>query len=221
MINEFEKCKSDIIHFAKNYICINDYDGSKLKVDSYVEKILNCFASKQSYIISLPRQVGKSTLLVVYVLWKILFHNANIAVCLLRTQAKYQFYNILKTMVLHLPVEFRSICDKLNILKCITNNVTRNDRISLFTQKTTAIRGKSFDEIIFDEFAYFTDGKKIFNEFLSCLYSVNKKTKYIMISTNNPGSYFDYCFNNSKEHKYNATFVKKRIKRWCQIGYWL
>ena len=83
---EFSKCIDDPIYFAKKYINIVtlDYGLQQFKPYSFQEKMLDRFHHHRFNICKLPRQSGKSTIVVSYLLHYAIF-NDNINICLLYT----------------------------------------------------------------------------------------------------------------------------------------
>ena len=70
-INEWVKCKNDPIYFATHYIKIISLDEGLVPFDMYdfQKKILKDFHSNRFNIAKLPRQTGKSTTVVAYLLF--------------------------------------------------------------------------------------------------------------------------------------------------------
>ena len=69
-IEEFIKCKDDPIYFARNYIKIVSLDEGLTQFEPYdfQEKLINNFHNNRFNICKMPRQTGKSTTVVAYLL---------------------------------------------------------------------------------------------------------------------------------------------------------
>ena len=67
---EFLKCKEDPVYFAKNYIKIVSLDEGLVPFDMYdfQEEMVQRFHENRFNIAKLPRQTGKSTTVVSYLL---------------------------------------------------------------------------------------------------------------------------------------------------------
>ena len=82
-IEEYQKCAQDPIYFMKNYIQIVSLDDGLIffkMYDSFQEKIVNTMHNNRFTICKLPRQSGKSTTVISYLLHYALFNpNSNIA----------------------------------------------------------------------------------------------------------------------------------------------
>ena len=81
-ILEFVKCKDDPVYFANNYVKIVtlDYGLQTFKPYHFQEKFINNFHNHRFNICKMPRQTGKSTTVVAFLLHYAVFNNtANIA----------------------------------------------------------------------------------------------------------------------------------------------
>ena len=82
-IEEYVKCSQDVNYFCENYVKIVSVDKGLVpfKPFEYQKNMFNTFDSNRYTICKMPRQVGKTTGVVGYLLHKILFNeNYNIAV---------------------------------------------------------------------------------------------------------------------------------------------
>ena len=82
-IIEFLKCKEDPVYFARKYIKIVSLDEGLVPFDMYPfqEKLIQNFHDNRFNICKMPRQTGKSTTCVSYLLHYAIFNdNVNIAI---------------------------------------------------------------------------------------------------------------------------------------------
>ena len=82
-IQEFLKCKDDPVYFANNYIKIVSLDEGLVKFKQYPfqKKLIENFHEHRFNICKMPRQTGKSTTVVSYLLHYAIFNdNVNIAI---------------------------------------------------------------------------------------------------------------------------------------------
>ena len=82
-IIEFLKCKEDPVYFAKKYIKIVSLDEGLVPFNLYPfqEKLVNNFHTNRFNICKMPRQTGKSTTSVSYLLHYAIFNdNVNIGI---------------------------------------------------------------------------------------------------------------------------------------------
>jgi hypothetical protein len=72
---EYLKCSQDIIHFVKTYCKIVNVDKGLVNFDlwKFQEEMVVKFDSNRFVICKMPRQVGKTTTVAAYLLWKVLF----------------------------------------------------------------------------------------------------------------------------------------------------
>ena len=77
-IEEFIKCKEDPVYFAKNYIKIVSLDEGLVSFNLYKfqEKLIRRFHENRFNICKMPRQTGKSTTVVSYLLHYALFNDS-------------------------------------------------------------------------------------------------------------------------------------------------
>ena len=88
-IQEYLKCKNDPIYFAKNYVKIVSLDHGLMPFEMYdfQEELITNFHQNRFNIAKLPRQTGKSTTVVSYLLHYALF-NDNIRIAILANKAE-------------------------------------------------------------------------------------------------------------------------------------
>ena len=77
-IEEFIKCKDDPVYFAKNYIQIVSLDSGLVPFEPYdfQEKLIKRFHDHRFNICMMPRQTGKSTTSVAYLLHYVVFNDS-------------------------------------------------------------------------------------------------------------------------------------------------
>ena len=73
---EFIKCAANPAHFIRNYVKIVNVDKGLVPFDmwSFQEEMVNDFHNNRFSICKMPRQVGKTTTAVGYMLWCVLFN---------------------------------------------------------------------------------------------------------------------------------------------------
>ena len=77
---EWEKCKKDFIYFCKNYIKINTRDGGivKFPIKKHQTSLLKSMNKNRFILGVLPRQCGKTTCSLAYVIYMAEFYNKTI-----------------------------------------------------------------------------------------------------------------------------------------------
>ena len=77
-IQEFIKCKEDPVYFAQNYVKIVtlDHGLQPFKTYDFQERLINNFHTNRFNICKMPRQTGKSTTVVSYLLHYAVFNDS-------------------------------------------------------------------------------------------------------------------------------------------------
>ena len=81
-IEEYQKCATDYLYFAK-YVTIISLDKGIIPFEMYdfQKDMIKTFDENRFVIVKCPRQVGKTTTAITYLLWTVLFKSAqNIAI---------------------------------------------------------------------------------------------------------------------------------------------
>jgi hypothetical protein len=203
-VAEYIKCSKDPIYFAKNYIKIVNVDEGLInfKMWKFQEQMLKLFASNRFVITKCPRQVGKTTTTVAYMLWATIFTDQqNCAVLANKGQlardilAKYQLaYENLPMWLQQGVVTW----NKGNV------ELENGSKIIAASTSSSAIRGGSFNIVFLDEFAFVPTN--IAEEFFNSVYPVissGKKTKIIIVSTPNGMNLFYKLWMDSINKKNN------------------
>ena len=90
-VAEFLKCAQDPVYFAKNYVQIINLDEGLVPFEMYdfQEKLVNNFHNNRFNICKMPRQSGKSTTVVSYLLHYAIF-NDSVTIGILANKARLQ-----------------------------------------------------------------------------------------------------------------------------------
>ena len=103
---EFYKCAGDPVYFAKNYVKIVSLDEGLTQFDPYdfQEKLINNFHNNRFNICKMPRQTGKSTTVVSYLLHYAVFNDSvNIGILANKAQTARELLGRLQTAYENLP----------------------------------------------------------------------------------------------------------------------
>jgi len=203
-IAEYLKCAKDPIYFAKNYIKIVNVDEGlvKFKMWDFQQEMLSLFQKNRFVITKCPRQVGKTTTTVAYLLWATIFSDSqNVAVLANKGSlardilAKYQLaYENLPEWIQQGVVTW----NKGNV------ELENGSKVIAASTSSSAIRGGAFNIVFLDEFAFVPNN--IANEFFNSVYPVissGKKTKIIIVSTPNGMNLFYKLWQDSIEKRNN------------------
>ena len=103
---EFVKCKEDPVYFAQNYVKIVTLDAGlqPFKTYDFQEKLINNFHNHRFNICKMPRQTGKSTTVVSFLLHYAVFNdNVNIGILANKAATARELLDRLQTAYENLP----------------------------------------------------------------------------------------------------------------------
>ena len=183
-ILEFVKCKNDPVYFAKNYIKIVslDYGEIPFKMYPFQEKLINNFHNNRFNICRMPRQTGKSTTCVSYLLHYAVFNdNVNIAILANKASTAQDLLSRLQFAYEKLPKWMQQGIVSWNKRSLELEN---GSKIIAASTSASAVRGGSYNVIFLDEFAFIPN--HIADEFFASVYptiSSGQSTKVLIVST--------------------------------------
>ena len=183
-IIEFVRCKEDPVYFAKNYVQIVTLDhGLQLfRPYDFQEKLIRNFHNHRFNICKMPRQTGKSTTVVSYLLHYAIFNdNVNIAILANKASTARDLLSRLQTAYENLPKWLQQGILAWNKGSMELEN---GSKILAASTSASAVRGGSYNIIFLDEFAFIPN--HIADQFFASVYptiSSGTKTKVIMVST--------------------------------------
>ena len=183
-VKEIMKCSEDPLYFAKNYINIVtlDYGLQKFKPYNFQEKMIKRFHDHRFNVCKLPRQSGKSTIVVSYLLYYLIFNdNVNVAILANKASTARDLLDRLQTAYENLPKWLQQGVLTWNKASLELEN---GSKIIAASTSASAVRGGSYNIIFLDEFAFIPN--HIADMFFSSVYptiSSGKNTKVIIVST--------------------------------------
>ena len=212
---EFLKCKDDPVYFARNYIKIVSLDEGLVPFSMYdfQEEMVQRFHENRFNIAKLPRQTGKSTTVVSYLLHYIIFNdNVNIGILANKASTSRELLSRLQLAYENLPKWMQH-----GILAWNKGNVEleNGSKILAASTSSSAVRGMSFNIIFLDEFAFVPN--HIAEQFFSSVYptiSSGKSTKVIIISTPNGMNMFYKLWHDAERGKNEYTTTEVH---WSQV----
>jgi len=214
-IAEYIKCSQDAVYFIENYIKIVNVDEGLVpfKMWNFQKTMVQTFVDNRFVIMKMPRQVGKTTTAVGYLLWHTIFQDSqNVAILANKGAlardilAKYQLaYENLPTWLQQGVVTW----NKGNV------ELENGSKVLAASTSSSAIRGGSFNLVFLDEFAFVPNNMAL--EFFNSVYPVissGKTTKIIIVSTPNGMNLFYKMWMNAVEKR--STYVPLEI-HWSQV----
>ena len=203
-ILEYQKCMEDPIYFIKNYIKIVSLDEGLVpfRLYDFQENIVETIHNDRFTICKMPRQSGKSTTMVSYILHYVLFNpNMNVAILANKAATARDILGRLQLAYENLPKWLQQGVVSWNKGSVDLEN---GSRVVASSTSSSAVRGGSFNMIFLDEFAFVPTN--VAEDFFSSVYptiSSGKSTKVIIVSTPNGMNLF-YKLWVDAEHKRNS-----------------
>jgi hypothetical protein len=183
-IEEYIKCKDDPVYFAQNYVKIVtlDHGLQPFKTYDFQEKLINNFHNNRFNICKMPRQTGKSTTCVSYLLHYAIFNSSvNIGILANKATTARELLARLATAYENLPKWMQQgilVWNKGNI------ELENGSKILAASTSASAVRGMSFNILFLDEFAFVPN--HVADAFFASVYPTitsGKSTKVIIVST--------------------------------------
>ena len=199
---EFIKCKEDPVYFARNYIKIVSLDHGLVNFDMYPfqEKLIQNFHDHRFNICKMPRQTGKSTTCVSYLLHYAVFNdNVNIAILANKASTARDLLQRLQLAYENLPKWMQQGIISWNKGSLELEN---GSKISSNSTSSSAVRGGSYNVIFLDEFAFIPN--HIADDFFASVYptiSSGQSTKVIIVSTPRGMNHFYRMWHDSEKGK--------------------
>jgi len=213
-LDEYIKCSQDPIYFSK-YIKIITLDEGVVDFEMYdfQEDMIRQFHNNRFVIVKCPRQVGKTTTAIAYLLWTVLFKDAQtIAVLANRGDTARKILSKLQLAYENLPIWLQQGVEEWNKGRIELEN---KSVIIADSTSSSAARSGSFNIVFLDEFAFVPSN--IAYDFFTSVYPVitaGTKTKILMVSTPNGMNLFYKIWMDAINKKNN--YVPFEI-HWSQV----
>ena len=183
-IEEYVKCAKDPIYFIRQFVKIIHVDHGLIPLDlyEYQERMVTTFNDNRFVITKMPRQSGKSTAVVGYILHYILFNqDKNVALLANKAELARELLDRLKKAYENLPLWLQQ-----GIVVWNKGSIELENGSKIIATSTTgsAARGQSFSLVFLDEFAFVPHG--LADDFFKSVYptiSSGQETKMIIVST--------------------------------------
>ena len=183
-LTEYMKCKEDPEHFIVNYVQIVHVDKGLVPFEmyNYQKDMIQKFTDNRFVICKMPRQTGKSTTIISFLLHYLLFNESvHIAILANKAATARELLSRLQLAYEHLPKWLQQgvvIWNKGNI------EVENGSKVVAAATSSSAVRGSSFNIIFLDEFAHVP--QNIAEQFFTSVYptiSSGESTKVLIVST--------------------------------------
>ena len=183
-LTEYMKCKDDPEYFIQNFVKIIHVDKGLVPFElyDYQKDMIHKFSDNRFVICKMPRQTGKSTTIIAFLLHYILFNESvNVAVLANKGAVARELLSRLQLAYEHLPKWLQQgavVWNKGNI------EVENGSKVIAAATSSSAVRGSSFNIIFLDEFAHVP--QNIAEQFFTSVYptiSAGESTKVLIVST--------------------------------------
>jgi len=185
-IEEYIKCANDATYFAMKYMKIVNVDEGLIpfRMWDFQKEMLELFQNNRFVITKCPRQVGKTTTTVAYLLHATIFtESQNVAILANKGSLARDILAKYQLAYENLPQWLQQ-----GVITWNKGNVELENGSKLIAASTSssAVRGGSFNIVFLDEFAFVP--ANMAHEFFNSVYPVissGKTTKIIIVSTPN------------------------------------
>ena len=190
-VREYIKCSEDPIYFIENYVKIITLDKGfvQIKLYPFQKDAVKDINDNRRVIVKAGRQVGKTTMIVGYILWYVLFNEDKfVAILANKAPTAREILNRIKIAYEALPLWLQQGVKTWNKGDIELEN---NCRIMATSTASSAIRGYAISLLYLDEFAFVPSN--IADEFFTSVYptiSSGTQSKILISSTPNGMNHF-------------------------------
>ena len=201
-VKEYARCMQDPLYFIQTYVRIVSLDEGLIpfKMYPFQKEMVGTFHKNRFTICKLPRQSGKSTTMISYLLHYSLFNpSVNIAILANKAATARDLLGRLQLAYEHLPKWLQQGVMSWNKGSLELEN---GSKILASSTSASAVRGGSYNIIFLDEFAYVPSN--VAEQFFSSVYptiSSGKSTKVIIVSTPHGMNMFYKLWTDAEEER--------------------
>ena len=201
-VAEYLKCKDDPVYFAMNYVKIVTLDEGLKSFAPYdfQEKLINNFHDNRFNICKMPRQTGKSTTVISYLLHYVVFNDSvNVGILANKAATARELLGRLQTAYENLPKWMQQGILSWNRGSLELEN---GSKILAASTSASAVRGMSFNILFLDEFAFVPN--HIADSFFASVYPTitsGQNTKVIIVSTPHGMNHFYRMWHDAEKGK--------------------
>ena len=214
-VQEYIKCSRNPAYFIKNYVKIVNVDAGLVDFDlwPFQEEMVHKFEDNRFVICKLPRQVGKTTTVAAYILWRVLFTDQySVAILANKLAQAREILGRIQTAYEWLPKWLQQGVKEWN-----KGNIELENGSEILASATSssAIRGTSQNLIYLDEFAFVPNNLQ--EEFFASVFptiSSGTSTKVLITSTPNGMNMFYKIWVDSEEG--NNSYVRHDV-HWSDV----
>jgi len=186
MVKEMKKCKENILHFAENFFYIINLDRGRETIDLHPcqKRVLRKMRDNRFFILLASRQIGKSTMMTIYILWQACFMDDQRILLVANKEATaIEIFQRVRMAFEELPIWLKPGVKEYGKTSMTLDN---GSRIGITTTTGTAARGQSVNCLVIDEMAFIES--HLVEEFWKSVFPIitsSKKSKVFVCSTAN------------------------------------
>ena len=201
-ILEFMACREDPVYFAQKHVKIVTLDKGLMPFEPYdfQQKLIENFHDHRFNICKMPRQTGKSTTVISYLLHYLLFNDSvNIGILANKAATARELLGRLQTAYENVPKWMQQGVLSWNRGSLELEN---GSKILAASTSASAVRGMSFNILFLDEFAFVPN--HIADSFFASVYPTitsGKSTKVIIVSTPHGMNHFYRMWHDAERSK--------------------
>ena len=212
---EIAKCAEDPVYFIKTYVKIVNVDRGLIPFDmwDFQEDMVRTFHENRFTIAKMPRQVGKTTTTVGYMLWAAIFNEEyTVGILANKGQLARDILSRIQKAYEYLPSWLQQ-----GIMTWNKGSLELENGSKIFAYATSAagVRGGTYNLIFLDEFAFVPHNMAV--EFFTSTYPVissGQTSKVIIVSTPNGLNLFYKMWTDAIENR--STYKTVEV-HWSQV----
>ena len=212
---EIAKCADDPVYFIKTYVKIVNVDRGLIPFDmwDFQEDMVRTFHNNRFTIAKMPRQVGKTTTTVGYMLWAAIFNDEyTVGILANKGQLARDILGRIQKAYEYLPPWLQQ-----GIMTWNKGSLELENGSKIFAYATSAagVRGGTYNLIFLDEFAFVPHNMAV--EFFTSTYPVissGQTSKVIIVSTPNGLNLFYKMWTDAIENR--STYKTVEV-HWSQV----
>jgi hypothetical protein len=207
-VREYVKCAESPTYFIENYVKVVMLDTgfTQIRLYPFQKDAIDKFNKNRQIIVKAGRQVGKTTMVVGYILWYVLFNqDKTVAILANKAATSREILNRIKLAYEALPLWIQQGVKTWNKGDIELEN---GCRILANSTASSAIRGFSISLLYLDEFAFVPTN--IADEFFTSVYptiSSGKDSKILISSTPNGMNHFYKMWTDAVEGHNGFTYI--------------
>lgn len=216
-LKEYILCSQDPVYFMEKYMKIVTLDQglTPIKLYDFQRDIVRTVHANRFTICKIPRQSGKTTVLIGEVVHQIVFNpNYKVAILANKLKTATDIMDRVKLVYENLPRWMQQGVVEWNKTSISLEN---GSKVVAASTSSSAVRGSSYNFLLLDEFAFVPD--QIAEDFFASVYptiTAGTTTKTVIVSTPNGMNLFHKLWTNAKNGR--SEFVPVEAYWWQVPG---